>query len=85
MAQNTLEIVAKVKADVSEAQKQFQKLFAQFQNFKLDKNTTSDIVKSFTDLDKAFNKLQLAGENIIDGKATVEQLKKYRARQSRCR
>lgn len=75
MAQNTLEIVAKVKADVSEAQKQFQKLFAQFQNFKLDKNTTSDIVKSFTDLDKAFNKLQLAGENIIDGKATVEQLK----------
>lgn len=75
MAQNTLEIVAKVKADVSEAQKQFQKLFAQFQNFKLDKNTTSDIVKSFTDLDKAFNKLQLAGENIINGKATVEQLK----------
>lgn len=75
MAQNTLEIVAKVKADVSEAQKQFQKLFAQFQNFKLDKNTTSDIVKSFTDLNKAFDKLQLAGENIIDGKATVEQLK----------
>ena len=75
MAQNTLEIVAKVRADVSEAQKQFQQLFAQFQNFKLDKNTTSDIVKSFADLDKAFNKLQLAGENIIDGKATVEQLK----------
>ena len=75
MAQNTLEIVAKVRADVSEAQKQFQKLFAQFQNFKLDKNTTADIVKSFTDLDKAFNKLQIAGENIIDGKATVEQLK----------
>lgn len=75
MAQNTLEIVAKVKADVSEAQKQFQKLFAQFQNFKLDKNTTSDIVKSFADLNKAFDKLQLAGENAAGGKATVEQLK----------
>lgn len=75
MAQNTLEIVAKVRADVSEAQKQFQQLFAQFQNFKLDKNTTSDIVKSFTDLNKAFDKLQLAGENAAGGKATVEQLK----------
>lgn len=75
MAQNTLEIVAKVKADVSEAQKQFQQLFAQFQNFKLDKNTTSDIVKSFVDLNKAFDKLQLAGENAAGGKATVEQLK----------
>ena len=75
MAQNTLEIVAKVRADVSEAQKQFQQLFAQFQNFKLDKNTTSDIVKSFVDLNKAFDKLQLAGENAAGGKATVEQLK----------
>lgn len=75
MAQNTLEIVAKVRADVSEAQKQFQQLFAQFKNFKLDKNTTSDIVKSFTDLNKAFDKLQLAGENAAGGKATVEQLK----------
>lgn len=75
MAQNTLEIVAKVRADVSEAQKQFQQLFAQFQNFKLDKNTTSDIVKSFTDLNKAFDKLQFAGENAAGGKATVEQLK----------
>lgn len=75
MAQNTLEIVAKVRADVSEAQKQFQQLFAQFQNFKLDKNTTSDIVKSFTDLNKVFDKLQLAGENAAGGKATVEQLK----------
>ena len=75
MAQNTLEIVAKVKADVSEAQKQFQQLFAQFQNFKLDKNTTSDIVKSFVDLNKAFDKLQLVGENAAGGKATVEQLK----------
>ena len=75
MAQNTLEIVAKVRADVSEAQKQFQQLFAQFQNFKLDKNTTSDIVKSFADLNKAFDKLQLAGENAAGGKATVEQLK----------
>ena len=75
MAQNTLEIVAKVRADVSEAQKQFQQLFAQFQNFKLDKNTTSDIVKSFTDLNKAFDKLQLASENVAGGKATAEQLK----------
>ena len=75
MAQNTLEIVAKVRADVSEVQKQFQQLFAQFQNFKLDKNTTSDIVKSFVDLNKAFDKLQLAGENAAGGKATVEQLK----------
>ena len=75
MAQNTLEIVAKVKADVSEAQKQFQKLFAQFQNFKLDKNTTSDITKSFSDLNKAFEKLQIAGENAAGGKTTVEQLK----------
>ena len=75
MAQNTLEIVAKVRADVSEGQKQFQQLFAQFQNFKLDKNTTSDIVKSFTDLNKAFDKLQLAGEKAAGGKATVEQLK----------
>ena len=75
MAQNTLEIVAKVKADVSEAQKQFQQLFAQFQNFKLDKNATADITKSFSDLNKAFEKLQIAGENAAGGKATVEQLK----------
>ena len=75
MAQNTLEIVAKVKADVSEAQKQFQQLFAQFQNFKLDKNATADITKSFSDLNKAFEKLQIAGENAAGGKSTVEQLK----------
>lgn len=75
MAQNTLEIVAKVRADVSEAQKQFQQLFAQFQNFKLDKNAAADITKSFSDLNKAFEKLQIAGENAAGGKATVEQLK----------
>lgn len=75
MAQNTLEIVAKVKADVSEAQKQFQQLFAQFQNFKLDKNATADITKSFSDLNKAFEKLQIAGENAAGGKTTIEQLK----------
>lgn len=75
MAQNTLEIVAKVKADVSEAQKQFQQLFVQFQNFKLDKNATADITKSFSDLNKAFEKLQIAGENAAGGKSTVEQLK----------
>lgn len=75
MTQNTLEIVAKVKADVSEAQKQFQKLFAQFQNFKLDKDTTSDITKSFEQVNKALDKLSIAGNNIAGGKASIEQLK----------
>lgn len=75
MAQNTLEIVAKVRADVSEAQKQFQQLFAQFQNFKLDKGSTADITKSFEQVNKALDKLSIAGNNIAGGKASIEQLK----------
>lgn len=75
MAQNTLEIVAKVRADVSEAQKQFQQLFAQFQNFKLDKGATADITKSFEQVNKALDKLSIAGNNIAGGKASIEQLK----------
>lgn len=75
MAQNTLEIVAKVKADTAEAQKQLQQLMQQFQGFKLkDSGLTSQIERSFAKLDKAIANTNQTADQIAGGKATVAQL-----------
>ena len=75
MAQNTLEIVAKVKADTAEAQRQLQQLLQQFQGFKLkDSGLTSQMERSFAKLDKAIANTNQAADQIAGGKATVAQL-----------
>lgn len=74
MAQNTLEIVAKVRADTTEAQKKFQQLFAEFKNFNIDSRAGTEVAKSFEQVNKALDKLSMAGNNIAGGKASVDQL-----------
>ena len=75
MAQNTLEIVAKVKADTAEASKQLQQLMQQFQGFKLnDSALTSQIERSFAKLEKAIANTNQTADQIAGGKATVTQL-----------
>ena len=75
MAQNTLEIVAKVKADTAEASRQLQQLMQQFKGFKLtDSGLTSQIERSFAKLDKAIANTNQTADQIAGGKATVAQL-----------
>lgn len=75
MAQNTLEIVAKVRADTAEASRQLQQLMQQFKGFKLtDSGLTSQIERSFAKLDKAIANTNQTADQIAGGKATVAQL-----------
>lgn len=75
MAQNTLEIVAKVRADTAEASKQLQQLMQRFQGFKLnDSALTSQIERSFAKLEKAIASTNQTADQIAGGKATVTQL-----------
>lgn len=75
MAQNTLEIVAKVRADTAEASRQLQQLMQQFKGFKLtDSGLTSQIERSFAKLDKAITNTNQTADQIAGGKATVAQL-----------
>lgn len=78
MAQNTLEIVAKVKADTAEAQKSIQQLIQQFQKFQLGGNLGKNITTEFTKVEKAYSKLQQITSGISGNKATVEQLEQIK-------
>lgn len=78
MAQNTLEIVAKVKADTAEAQKSIQQLMQQFQNFQLGGNLSKNISAEFAKVEKAYGKLQQITSEISGNKATVAQLEQIK-------
>lgn len=78
MAQNTLEIVAKVKADTADAQKSIQQLLQQFQKFQLGGNLGKNITTEFTKVEKAYSKLQQITSGISGNKATVEQLEQIK-------
>ena len=78
MAQNTLEIVAKVKADTAEAQKSIQQLMQQFQNFQLSGNLSKNINAEFAKVEKAYGKLQQITSEISGNKATVAQLEQIK-------
>lgn len=78
MAQNTLEIVAKVKADTAEAQKSIQQLMQQFQNFQLGGNLSKNINAEFAKVEKAYSKLQQVTSEISGNKATVAQLEQIK-------
>lgn len=78
MAQNTLEIVAKVKADTAEAQKSIQQLMQQFQNFQLGGNLSKNINAEFAKVEKAYGKLQQITSEISGNKATVAQLEQIK-------
>lgn len=78
MAQNTLEIVAKVRADTAEAQKSIQQLIQQFQKFQLGGNLGKNITTEFAKVEKAYNKLQQITSGISGNKATVEQLEQIK-------
>ena len=78
MAQNTLEIVAKVKADTADAQKSIQQLIQQFQKFQLGGNLGKNITTEFAKVEKAYSKLQQITSGISGNKATVEQLEQIK-------
>ena len=78
MAQNTLEIVAKVRADTAEAQKSIQQLIQQFQKFQLGGNLGKNITTEFLKVEKAYSKLQQITSGISGNKATVEQLEQIK-------
>lgn len=78
MARNTLEIVAKVKADTAEAQKSIQQLMQQFQNFQLGGNLSKNINAEFAKVEKAYGKLQQITSEISGNKATVAQLEQIK-------
>lgn len=78
MTQNTLEIVAKVRADTAEAQKSIQQLIQQFQKFQLGGNLGKNITTEFAKVEKAYSKLQQITSGISGNKATVEQLEQIR-------
>lgn len=78
MAQNTLEIVAKVRADTADAQKSIQQLLQQFQKFQLGGNLGKNITTEFTKVEKAYSKLQQITSGISGNKATVEQLEQIK-------
>lgn len=78
MAQNTLEIVAKVRADTAEAQKSIQQLIQQFQKFQLGGNLGKNITTEFAKVEKAYSKLQQITSGISGNKATVEQLEQIK-------
>ena len=78
MAQNTLEIVAKVRADTAEAQKSIQQLIQQFQKFQLGGNLGKNITTEFTKVEKAYSKLQQITSGISGNKATIEQLEQIK-------
>lgn len=78
MAQNTLEIVAKIKADTAEAQKSIQQLMQQFQNFQLGGNLNKNISAEFAKVEKAYGKLQQITSEISGNKATVAQLEQIK-------
>ena len=78
MAQNTLEIVAKVRADTADAQKSIQQLIQQFQKFQLGGNLGKNITTEFAKVEKAYSKLQQITSGISGNKATVEQLEQIK-------
>ena len=78
MAQNTLEIVAKVRADTADAQKSIQQLIQQFQKFQLGGNLGKNITTEFLKVEKAYSKLQQITSGISGNKATVEQLEQIK-------
>ena len=78
MAQNTLEIVAKVRADTAEAQKSIQQLIQQFQKFQLGGNLGKNITTEFAKVEKAYSKLQQITSGISGNKATIEQLEQIK-------
>ena len=78
MAQNTLEIVAKVRADTADAQKSIQQLIQQFQKFQLGGNLGKNITTEFLKVEKAYSKLQQITSGISGNKATIEQLEQIK-------
>lgn len=78
MAQNTLDIVAKVRADTAEAQKSIQQLIQQFQKFQLGGNLGKNITTEFVKVEKAYSKLQQITSGISGNKATIEQLEQIK-------
>lgn len=75
---NTLEIIAKVKADVGEAQKSFQTLAEQFKGLKLGSDLSKELDKEFSRVQKSFTNYFQKMDSVGSGRASVSQLEDMR-------
>lgn len=71
---NVVEVIARVKADVSQAQQNFKALWDQFKNLKLGEGLTRNLEADFKNLEKSFSNYFEKLDVGATGKASVKEL-----------
>ena len=71
---NVVEVIARVKADVSAAQQSFKALGDQFKNLKLGEGLTRNLEADFKNLEKSFSNYFEKLDIGATGKASVKEL-----------